>query len=186
MCDFVKNKMKHLANIITALRIVAAIVMLFFPPLTVPFLMFYTVCGVSDMVDGTVARKLGTAGGFGAKLDSVADFVFFLFAAFKMLPALWNLLPAVSLWLIAAVALIKVASAVIGAIRFRKWCFLHTYLNKLTGAVVFLLPYFYRAGFFRTLIYIVCAVALLAATQELVCLIRMKEYNAEIRGLPFL
>lgn len=183
MCDFVKNKMKYLANIITALRIAAAVVMLFFPPLTVPFFVFYTVCGVSDMIDGTIARKLCTAGGFGAKLDSVADFVFFLSAAFKLLPALWSLLPVVSLWLIAAVALIKCTSAVIGAVRFRKLCFLHTYLNKLTGAAVFLLPYFCRAWFFRTLIYIVCAVALLAAIEELVCLIRAKEYNAETKRL---
>lgn len=191
--------MKHLANIITAMRIAAAIVMLFFLPLTFPipdtgtfwipewgaFFVFYTVCGVSDMVDGTVARKLGTAGGFGAKLDSVADFVFFLSAAFKLLPALWSVLPVVSLWLVAAIAIIKATSAVIGAVRFHKPCFLHTYLNKLTGAAVFLLPYFYRAGFFHTLIYIVCAVALLASIEELMCLIKMKRYNAEIKGLLF-
>ena len=39
------------------------------------FYTLYLVAGVSDMIDGTVARKTGTAGAFGSKLDTAADFM---------------------------------------------------------------------------------------------------------------
>ena len=32
-------------------------------------------CGLTDMIDGTVARKTGSDSKFGARLDTVADFV---------------------------------------------------------------------------------------------------------------
>ena len=64
--------MKYIANLITALRIIVAIAMLFTIPLSVPFFWLYAVGGLSDMIDGTVARRCGSAGDFGARLDSIA------------------------------------------------------------------------------------------------------------------
>lgn len=175
--------MKYIANSITAVRIAVAVLMLFTSPLSVPFFVLYTIGGVSDMVDGTVARRFGTVGSFGARLDSVADLLFFLSAAIKLLPTLWNALPVFALWAVCIIAGIKCITAFYVAVKFRRPCFLHTHMNKLTGAAVFLLPYFFRVGCFAVLIYVVCAVAFLAATEELVCAVRMKEYNPEIKGL---
>ena len=56
--------MKYIANLITALRIIVAIAMLFTIPLSVPFFWLYAVGGLSDMIDGTVARRCGSAGDF--------------------------------------------------------------------------------------------------------------------------
>ncbi len=50
---------KHLANIITGLRIVGSLVLLFFDVLSFPFYITYLLCGFSDMIDGTIARKNG-------------------------------------------------------------------------------------------------------------------------------
>ncbi len=44
----------YLANIVTSLRIVFSLVMLFCPPFSVMFYILYTVSGISDMVDGTI------------------------------------------------------------------------------------------------------------------------------------
>lgn len=173
--------MKYAADIITALRIAAAIIMLFTVPMSVLFFVLYTIAGLSDMIDGTVARKLGTAGNFGAKLDSIADLLFLISAAIKLLPVLCRLLPVSALWMIIAIAAAKCVTCVLGAVKFKKLCFLHTYMNKLTGAVVFVLPYFFRIGCFAVLIYTVCGVAFLAAVDELACVIKMKEYNPETR-----
>lgn len=173
--------MKHIANIITVLRLAAAILLLFTAPLSVPFFVLYTVCGVSDMADGTVARKLGTAGSSGARLDSITDLVFFLSAAIKLLPALWNSMPVLSLWAVCVIAGIKCITAVFGAVKFHKLCFLHTYMNKLTGAAVFLLPYFFRVGCFSVLLYTACGIAFLAAAEEFICVVKMKEYDPEIK-----
>ena len=175
--------MKYTANIITSLRIAAAVLMLFTEPLSVPFFVFYTVGGVSDTVDGTIARRLGTAGALGARLDSIADLLFFVSAAVRLLPVLWETLPIFALRAVCIIAGIKCITAVFGAVKFHRLCFLHTYMNKLTGAAAFLLPYFSRADFFNVLVYAVCGIAFLAAMEEFVCTVRMKEYNPQVKGI---
>lgn len=175
--------MKNIANIITAMRIAAAAVMLFTSRLSVPFFVVYTVGGISDMVDGTIAGKLGTAGDSGARLDSIADLLFFASAAIKLLPALWDALTVYALWAVCIIAGIKCITAVFGAVKFRRLCFLHTHLNKFTGVAVFLLPYFLRAGCFAVLVYAVCGFAFLAAIEEFICAVKMKEYDPEIKGI---
>ena len=52
--------MKHIANIITGSRIVFSIALLFFPPLSSAFYVLYAAAGLTDMIDGTVARKTNT------------------------------------------------------------------------------------------------------------------------------
>lgn len=46
-----------MANIITSSGILCSIVLLFFPAFSPCFYFFYIICGFSDMIDGTVARK---------------------------------------------------------------------------------------------------------------------------------
>ena len=59
---------KHIANIITGMRIVFSLPLLFIPLSSAWFYVFYLLCGLSDMVDGTVARRMGGASEFGARL----------------------------------------------------------------------------------------------------------------------
>ena len=67
---------KHIANILTGCRILGSILLLFFPVFSLAFYIIYLLCGFSDMIDGTIARKTNSASEFGAKLDTVADLVF--------------------------------------------------------------------------------------------------------------
>ena len=48
---------KHIASIITASRIVFGLPLLFIPLSSTWFYALYLLCGFTDMVDGTVARK---------------------------------------------------------------------------------------------------------------------------------
>ena len=98
--------MKNIANIITGSRIVFSIALLFIPPFSPMFYVVYGAAGLTDMIDGTVARKTNTASAFGARLDTIADFVFVAVCLIKLLPVL-----TIPLWLwvwIAVIALIKV------------------------------------------------------------------------------
>ena len=52
------NGMNRIPNIISALRIPGAICLLIFSPASVAFWVFYGLCGISDMLDGYLARKL--------------------------------------------------------------------------------------------------------------------------------
>lgn len=70
--------MKHLANVITLSRIVFAVSMILAVPFLPLFWMFCLLAGISDIVDGYVARKFNSQCAMGAKLDSIADLVFAL------------------------------------------------------------------------------------------------------------
>ena len=67
---------KYIANIVTGSRIVFSLPLLFIPLSSAWFYILYLVCGFSDMIDGTIARKTGTVSKFGARLDTASDFVF--------------------------------------------------------------------------------------------------------------
>ena len=80
--------MKNLANDITIIRILYSIALLFFPAFSVAFYVLYSTAGVSDILDGWVARRTHTASELGAKLDTIADIVFVVVCLVKLLPVL--------------------------------------------------------------------------------------------------
>ena len=79
---------KYIANIITGLRMVLSLPLLLIPLTSAWFCVIYLLCGLSDMIDGTVARKTKSASKFGARLDTVSDFVFMSVALIKFVPHL--------------------------------------------------------------------------------------------------
>lgn len=127
-----------MANIITGIRIVLSVALLFCPALSPTFYALYIVAGFSDMIDGAVARKTGTVSEFGSKLDTVADIVFIAVCLMKLLPVL-----PVPVWLyiwIAIIAFIKVANNTAGYIRQKEFISVHSAMNKATGGMLFLFP----------------------------------------------
>ena len=128
-----------LPNILSASRGVAALAMLFFPVFSPGFWVLYCWGGFSDMIDGTVARKMKAESGFGSRVDSVADLMFVICSAVLILPSmdlpLW-----VWLWT-AAIGLVKVVGIVIGSCRQRKLTIPHSISNRLTGILLFCLPF---------------------------------------------
>ena len=155
---------KHIANVITGLRIVFCLPLLFVPLTSVWFYALYLLCGLSDMIDGTVARKLGSVSDFGAKLDTVSDFVFIVVALIRFAPYLH--IP-VWLWMwIGVIAMMKLGNVVLGFVRMRKLISPHTVLNKVTGLLLFLLPVTISFIDLTYTLPIVCTVATVAAMHE--------------------
>ena len=116
------------------------------------------------MIDGTVARKTGAVSNFGARLDTVSDFVFMAVCVVKLLPKI-----NISVWLwiwIAIIAIVKVINIVMGFIRRKKLVALHTFLNKITGLLLFLLPLTLQIIVPTYSFAVVCTIATIAAIQE--------------------
>ena len=155
---------KHIANIITGSRIVFSLPLLFIPLSSTWFYVFYLFCGFSDMIDGTVARRTNSASEFGARLDTLSDFVFMSVALIKFVPHLH--IP-VWLWIwIGIIAMIKLGNVVGGFIRTKKLVSPHTVLNKVTGLLLFLLPITVSFIELTYILPFVCAVATTAAIHE--------------------
>ena len=156
--------MKNIANIITGSRIVLSIAILFFPPLSPAFYVLYTAAGLTDMFDGTVARKTNTVSEFGAKLDTIADFTLVAVCLVKLLPIL-----DIPIWLyiwIAVIALIKVINIISGFVMHHKFVAAHTTMNKVTGIALFILPLTVSLIDLKYSGVAVCALATFAAIQE--------------------
>ena len=79
---------RHIANILTGCRIFGSIILLFLPAFSVAFYITYLLCGFSDMIDGTIARRTNSVSKFGSQLDTAADLVFVVVSLFRLLPAM--------------------------------------------------------------------------------------------------
>ncbi len=152
------------ANAITAFRIAAALALLFCPAFSPAFYVFYIAAGLSDILDGYVARKTGTAGSLGARLDTIADFVFVAVCLIKLLPVLP--LPAWLYGWIGIIALIKAVNILSGFALQKKFVVVHSVMNKATGALLFLLPLTIRLFPLKYSAIVVCAAATVAAIRE--------------------
>ena len=154
--------MKRLPNVISVLRIAGSLSLLFCDVTGWTFWVIYALCGISDMVDGWLARKLQAETKTGAILDSVADIVFVACCAVRLIPVLeipsW-------LWIWAGVIVfIKIVNQVSVLVVYKRFCFPHTVANKLTGLLLF---FAVPTVFWSVIpISIVAAVATFAAVQE--------------------
>ena len=154
----------NLANGITLFRILCSLAPLFCTPLSLPFYVLYAAAGFSDIFDGWIARKTNTASKFGAKLDTFADIVFAAAVLIKILPIL-NLPVWIIIW-VGVIALIKLVNIAIGFVRKHTLTAVHSVINKVTGALVFILPFTVPIINIRYTAPLVCAVATVAAITE--------------------
>ena len=153
-----------MANAITIFRMAASIVLLFCQAFSPAFYVFYIMAGVSDMLDGYVARKTNTDSRFGARLDTIADYVFVIVCLIKLLPVIW-----IPIWLciwIGIIALIKVVNIISGFALQKMFMAVHSAMNKATGVLLFLLPLTISVLPLKYFAIIVCAAATFAAIQE--------------------
>ena len=166
---------KQMANIITGFRLFGSALLVFLPAFSLRFYVVYFLCGFTDMIDGTVARKTGSASRLGEKLDTAADIVFVAAALIRFLPHL-----PIPLWLWiwgGGIAAIKVSNILLGYVFRKEFAALHTVLNKVTGLLLFLLPLTVPLVEFRFSSMAVCAVATVSAIQESIYIVK-KECNA--------
>jgi len=152
------------ANIITCIRIALSFTLLFLPALSPAFLFVYIVAGVSDMIDGVIARKTDTVSEFGSKLDTVADIILVAVCLAKLLPIL-----SAPAWLyiwIGIIAAIKGANIVAGYVRNKALMSVHSLINKVTGVMLFLFPLTLLLIDLKYSAVVVCVVATVAAVHE--------------------
>ena len=153
-----------MANTITFFRIAAGMVLLFCPVFSPGFYALSIAAGLSDMLDGFVARKTDTVSRLGARLDTASDFVLVVVCLVKLLPVL-RIPPWLYAW-IGIIALIKAVNIISGFVVQKRFAAVHSVMNKATGALLFLLPLTIPAVPLEYSAIVACAAATLAAVQE--------------------
>ena len=154
-----------IANIITGIRVVCSIALMFCSVLTTSFYTLYVIAGLTDMIDGWIARRTNTVSEFGAKWDSVADFIFVAVCLVKLIPVM-----ALPLWLyvwIGIIACIKCFNMGYEYVMKKRFVTVHSMANKVTGFLLFLFPLTWSFMDKRYSAVVVCLAATVAAIHEL-------------------
>jgi CDP-diacylglycerol--glycerol-3-phosphate 3-phosphatidyltransferase len=170
--------MKSIANYISILRIFLAPALFFARPLSIEFFVIYFVCGISDIFDGYIARKMNTTSKLGEKLDSIADLIMVTVLIIILLPII-NISIKI-LYLAISIALIRITSMIILFIKYKTLGILHTVGNKVTGFILFLFPLIIKSD---VLIYLLCIIASVSAIEELFINLFSKELDRNRKGI---
>ena len=156
--------MKRIPNLLSALRIALCLPLLLADAMTVPFWVLYVTAGTTDMLDGFLARRWGVESKFGARLDSLADFVYVLTVGYKLFP--WLKLSDELWMIIGLIALVKTVNAISSYVVKHKIEFLHTKANKLTGFLLFIGMITIGQSYFIPIAWVIACISLFAAIQE--------------------
>ncbi len=166
-----------LPNILTCLRMIGAALLLFFTLPSPAFYVVYTMSGLTDMIDGALARAMGQESELGSRLDSAADLLFYSVMIIKMMPFLSEQLP-VWLWcLVGAALLIRLGSYSVALCKYHRFASLHTYMNKLTGLLIFPVPYLLKWQSVVIYYTVICISAVLSSSEELLIHLREPSYD---------
>lgn len=171
------------ADYITLIRILCTAVLVFLKPLSVWYYVMYSLAGASDVADGAVARATKTSSEFGAKLDSIADLLFYSVTLIKILPILVAKLPTLIWYAVTLVLLIRTASYITAAVKYRRFASQHTYMNKLTGLMIFMVPYMLNTAIATVYCITACVIGGLASLEELLLHLLNREYNIKFKSI---
>lgn len=157
-----------MANVLTGIRVLCGVMLLFFTAFSPPFFLLYLLGGLTDALDGTIARRQGKATDFGAKFDTAADMIFAAAVGVRMIGNI-----ALPLWLLiwaGLIALLKAVNLSMGLIAYHRFISVHSPLNKICGAIVFSIPLLIGCDYTRQasdyVIAAACVIATAAAIQE--------------------
>lgn len=179
----ISNHKLNTADIITMLRIAGAMLLVFLRPLSAGFLSVYTITGLTDVLDGWIARRTKAASDFGAKLDSIADLLFFAVMLIRLFPVLLKVLSVQIWYAVVGILILRLCAYCVAAIKYRRFAPLHTWLNKLTGGAVFLLPYMLVFSSGTEYSWALCALACAASFEELVIHLSRESYDGNTKSI---
>ena len=187
---FIENPfVKQIPNILTASRVLIAVIILFIKPFSIAFYVIYAWCGISDLFDGVIARAIKVESSLGSLLDTIGDVLLTLtgsFVTFKYMYQVDNLTIWGPLAAVLSIFVFRAIGAIVTLARFKKFAMLHTIGNKVGMILLFLIPLFYElvgtvgAPIF---IYAVSGVCILAAIEEIVIEIIAKEFNENVKSI---
>ena len=156
--------MKRIPNLLSMSRIVLCLPLLLVDAMTLPFWTLYVIAGLTDMLDGFLARRWGVESKFGARLDSLADFMLVLAVGYKLFP--YMKLPTALWMMIGLIALVKMINAICSYVVRHRIEYLHTKANKLTGFLLFIGMMTVGQSYFIPVAWVIACIALFAAIQE--------------------
>lgn len=172
---------RKIPNIITVLRLLLTVCIVLSGFGTNSFYAMYLLAGISDCIDGFLARKMKAETELGARLDTIADAFLFLVVMIKVFPFILKMYYVVVS--IIVIAIIRGISMLICWNRFHTITMLHTYSNKLAGFSVFMVPFLQKSKDNTLFIAIIIGIAIYSSIEEL--MIQWKSPSLDVNRKSF-
>jgi CDP-diacylglycerol--glycerol-3-phosphate 3-phosphatidyltransferase len=176
---------KYVPNVLSVFRILFSIALPFTAGRLPVFVPLYLLLGLSDFLDGRIARHFHAESAIGAKLDGLGDTLLSLssFVSVVFLMKLEMDLPKILLIGCTVIGL-KVGVAILTRVRFKQWNGLHTYGNKALGGMLYfaLLVCAFTKKISLVMILIMAAYMVLTVVDEVAILLTSETYNVDHKG----
>lgn len=181
-----KTRLRHIPNILSLYRILAAPVLISMVFLEEPWIFAWLllVSLVSDILDGVVARRFHFQSDLGARLDSIGDMATYIVAVigiiFFHMDFIQDHMMAVGLVLGFYFFQIAIALA-----KYRKITSFHTTLAKINAYAqgIFIMTLF-LFGFQGWVFYPMVVLSILSYSEEIIMVLLLPEPRSNISGLP--
>ena len=170
----------YLPNLLSIARIaLAGLLLINQQPL---FSVCYLICGLTDVLDGFIARNYRLQTTLGSKLDSLGDFVFWSIVLFLYIKT--KIYPDWIIYGIVLVVSIRFLNLILTKVKFAQWGMLHTLSNKMTGLALFLLCFVaFTFGDVSGYIWVVTfLLALFSSIEETLIVWRSTYYEPNPKG----
>lgn len=172
---------KRLPDTLTVLRIPLSLSLLFIKAFSIQFYIMYSLCILTDILDGYFARRFKCSTRHGQVLDSFGDFIlivvlFYIVLSHIKLPfgfVFWGFM----------IALVKLVSINAGIIKHRRIYTVHSALNKMTGAVFFVFVFLVNTVSVYFACGILCCIATVASIEELLIILISKKVHGNIKSI---
>ncbi|MBS4536501.1 CDP-alcohol phosphatidyltransferase family protein [Clostridium sp. D2Q-14] len=166
---------KYIPNILSILRVICSVLLILLIDNRIGFVCLYLVIGLTDVLDGFIARRFMVESNLGAKLDSVADFVFYIILFFICVNLYSSIITVSYKIAIIVIIFIRLINLLLTKIKYKKFVFVHTIANKVSGVLLYFLPVVILFKQNDIIIWIIFIVVFIAAIEELSITIKYSE-----------
>jgi CDP-diacylglycerol--glycerol-3-phosphate 3-phosphatidyltransferase len=181
--------LKHIPNILSVARFPLSALLLFLTSYTIHFIFVFIVIGVTDVLDGFLARKYGWGTPLGAKIDGFAD-AFFAICTLVALVSLqiyqqftWYVIA-----MIGFVALLKLFNLLVTKMKFGIWSSIHTIASKVTQVPFFFIVIFIVitgqiALWLNAVLFIMLGLVLFADLEETIIIVFSTQFDPDAKSM---
>ena len=162
-------KKEQLPDLLTLCRIILSFYLLFLPYQSFCFVLLYLICGLTDIMDGYLARKLKAETRLGAQLDSLADLCMCVMIALTIIRQTHAFLLIIIVF--CAVFMLRAGDALFSKFKFGNILSVHTIANKTAGVLLFFCPLTYAFSG-NILLFLTGITAILASVEEFLILFK--------------
>ena len=177
-----ENNIITFPNVLSVLRIILSPIIFFTKDNKFILFSVLIIIGLTDVLDGYIARKYKKQTNIGSWLDSIADFVFYTLLVIYTIVFEFNIIIKVKYFIIIIIG-IKILTMIASCIKYKKFGFLHTFGNKITGIIIFMGFCIFILLRSTIVVEIGLYISIISSLEELIITLIGKKYEENIKGI---